>query len=152
MTIIVEKLHRFAIGAGGQTYTLTKDSGLQVSNFAIGQAYNVLVSQGNGRNYIVGLAGQTAPVAAQPVPVAAGAVTPVPTAQPTLPPPVQTARTNGQTAGVNDAKGSRILRQGVTQAVASSQALAPFATTADEWVALVIRMTDVLVEDIKKKS
>lgn len=118
-TLSVAQVGEFGIRVGDEWYGVNEP--LEPSDFVGGKTYDVLVKRGKpsekypqGKKYIAQVVGENTPTTASKI-----------------------ATSAAQSNNVNDAKGTRILRQGVYQATLQSPALAGFAATPDEYLALV---------------
>jgi len=121
-TLSVAQVGEFGIRVGDEWYGVNEP--LEPSDFVGGKTYDVLVKRGKpsekypqGKKYIAQVVGENTPTTASKI--------------------ATSAAPSSQSNNVNDAKGTRILRQGVYQATLQSPALAGFAATPDEYLALV---------------
>jgi hypothetical protein len=128
-SITVAQVGEFGIRVGDEWYGVNDP--LESSNFVAGKTYDVLYKKGKpsekypqGKKYISQIVGEGKAV---------------------------TAATVTKSSEVTDDKSIRILRQGVYQAVLQSPALAGFAATRDEYLALVKNTAEEVIKFIVGK-
>lgn len=131
-SITVAQVGEFGVRVGDEWYGVNEP--IESSDFVAGKTYDVLYKRGKpsdkypqGKAYISQIVGEGKAVTAATV-----TKTPAP-------------------AVTDDAKGVRILRQGVYQATLQSPALAGFAATPDEYVALVKNTAEKIILAIENK-
>lgn len=116
-TVTVAQVGQYGVRVGDEWYGVNDP--LEPADFVGGKTYDVLIKRGKpsekypqGKKYITQVVGESTPTTAK-------------------------TATNSVGSSVIDEKGVRILRQGVYQATLQSPALAGFAATPDEYLALV---------------
>ncbi len=144
-TVTVAQVGQWGVRIGDQWCGVNEP--LEPSSFVPGNTYTILSRVGKptpknpqGKKYISQIVADAAPVAVNVATnVGAPAVTSVaPVAVP------------GPRIQEEDPRGRRILRQGIFQAVVQSPALPGFAATVDEYVALVVNISEKLIKEVEK--
>lgn len=130
-TLSIAQIGEFGVRVGDEWYGVNDP--LEPSDFVGGKTYDVLIKRGKpsekypqGKKYIAQVVGESVPTTAK-------------------------TATTSVASGVGDEKGTRILRQGVYQATLQSSALAGFAATPDEYLALVKTTAERVISFIENK-
>jgi hypothetical protein len=131
-SITVAQVGEFGVRVGDEWYGCNEP--IESSDFVAGKTYEVLYKRGKpsekypqGKAYISQIVGEGKAVTAATV-------------------------TTAKAPSLNDGdKNVRILRQGVYQAVLQSPALAGFAATRDEYLALVKNTAEEIIKAIESK-
>jgi hypothetical protein len=137
-TITVAQVGEFGVRVGDEWYGVNEP--VETNNFIAGKTYDVLYKRGKpsvkypqGKAYISQIVGEGQATTAASI------------AKPQV---AKQAAATVAHAPIDDAKGIRILRQGVYQAALQSPALAGFAATPDEYKALVKNVSEEMIKAI----
>lgn len=135
-TVTIAQVGEFGVRVGDEWYGVNDP--VETNNFIPGNTYDVLYKKGKpsekypqGKKYISQIVGEGKAVTA-------ATVTKTPTHAPAAP-------------AVHGDKDVRILRQGVYQAALHSPALAGFAATTTEYIALVKNVAEDIIKAIENK-